>query len=412
MDVLVTVGMGPWPFDRLLRAIVPICREHRVFAQTGTSKVIPPCPHAPFVSYPELIERIRAADVVITHAGNTVRLVQRAGKVPIAVARTAADGEMPNDHQVEYLCHEEREGRVVAVWDLDLLPQAVAGHAAAQHRLMSERPLGAPADSAHVGALLDELWHRVAHNPFRNHPLRRYAYAWDELSTRSGRHLDVGCGTGDFLSVLAATTALDCHGVDPHEGYLRQAERVYPQLAVRFVPIKGPLPYADRYFNSVSMLDVLEHCPSEDDILGEVRRVLQPDGLLVLTVPARHPFSWLDPDNAKYRLPRFHRAVYSMRFGRDVYQERFVDLSNGLCGDMSIGKREHTNYRRGWLVGRLRAHGFEITRESGANLFWRWFQIPALFATPRLRRPLERLIWLDGELFRRANLFLSARKVT
>ena len=29
--------------------------------------------------YPELVDRLRAADVVVTHAGNTVRLVQRLG---------------------------------------------------------------------------------------------------------------------------------------------------------------------------------------------------------------------------------------------------------------------------------------------------------------------------------------------
>jgi SAM-dependent methyltransferase len=411
MDILVTVGMSAWPFDRLIRAIAPLCHEHRVFAQIGTSQISPPCQHAAFVPYGELIERMHAADVVITHAGNTVRLVQRTGKVPIAVARTAAAGEMPNDHQVEYLHHEEREGRVVAVWELDRLPAAVAGHAAAQARLVAERKLAASADPERVAAVLDGQWDRFTRNPFKQHPLRRYAYAWDELCTRSGRHLDIGCSTCEFLSDLAATTALDCHGVDPHVGYLRQAQCQYPDLALRFVPINGPLPYPDSSFDSVSLLDVLEHCPNEDALLHEVRRVLQPGGLLVLTVPARHLFSWLDPDNFKYRLPRFHRIVYSMRFGRDVYWERFIDHSNGLRGDMSIGKAEHTNYRRDWLRERLRAHGFAITRESGANLFWRWFQIPALLVGSRLRRPLERAIWLDGKLFRSANLFLSARRV-
>jgi hypothetical protein len=76
---------------------------------------------------------------------------------------------------------------------------------------------------------------------------------------------------------------------------------------------------------------------------------------------------------------------------------------------MSIGKKEHTNYRSDWLVDRLHAHGFAVTRQSGANLFWRWFQIPALLTGPHARRFLERAIWLDGELFERANLFLSAR---
>jgi SAM-dependent methyltransferase/UDP-N-acetylglucosamine transferase subunit ALG13 len=412
MNVLVTVGMSRWPFDRLIRAITPLCAEHRVFAQIGTSKVVPPCENAPFIPYAELIERIHAADVVITHAGNTIRLVQRVSKVPIAVARTAVAREMSNDHQVEYLNHEDREGRVVAIWDINLLPQAVAGHAVVEARLMTERNLSEPAAAADITTMLDTQWERLTRNPFRYHPLRRYAYAWDELADRSGRHLDIGCGTGEFLGTLASTTALDCQGVDPHRGYLDQIERDYPRLAVRFVPITGPLPYPDHYFNSVSLLDVLEHCPKEDNLLHEIWRVLDPGGLLVLTVPRRHLFSWLDPDNAKFRFPRFHRAAYSLRFGRDVYRERFADITNDLCGDMSVGKQEHTNYRRDWLVERLQTHGFEITCERGANLFWLWFQVPALFAGPRLRLALERLVWFDGQFFESANLFLSARRLS
>jgi hypothetical protein len=55
---------------------------------------------------------------------------------------------------------------------------------------------------------------RVA-NPFLEHSLRRYAFAWDALAGRTGRHLDVGCGKGEFVGVLFATTALDCYGADP-----------------------------------------------------------------------------------------------------------------------------------------------------------------------------------------------------
>jgi SAM-dependent methyltransferase len=103
-------------------------------------------------------------------------------------------------------------------------------------------------------------------------------------------------------------------------------------------------------------------------VLREIRRVLEPGGLLVLTVPRRHLFSWLDP--------------------------------------------KPVSYRRDWLVGRLQEHGFAITRESGANLFWRWFQIPRLLAGPRLRQLLDRVIWIDGQFFDRANLFLSARVIS
>jgi UDP-N-acetylglucosamine transferase subunit ALG13 len=159
--ILVTVGMGPWPFDRLVGALAPLCTDHEVFAQTGTATVRPPCPHRPFVPFGELRERIGAADVVITHAGNTVRLVQRAHKVPIAVARQAGLGEMGNDHQVHYLRMEEVSGPAVAVWDVAELPQAVSVHSSEQARLLRERPVPPAATPDHIIETLDSLCLRL-----------------------------------------------------------------------------------------------------------------------------------------------------------------------------------------------------------------------------------------------------------
>jgi SAM-dependent methyltransferase len=281
-------------------------------------------------------------------------------------------------------------------------------------RQMAARPssplLAPPADGAAVADRLDALWQDVMRNPYRRNPLHRYRYAWEELAELDGPHLDVGCGMGDFVATLARTTGRVCEGIDPHPGYVRQARERYPDLEVAHAAVGVPLPYPDGSFISVSLLDVLEHCTDEDALLQEVRRVLRPGGVLVLTVPARHPFSWLDPDNVKFRFPRVHRAVYSCRFGMDVYRERFVDTGNGLFGDLSLGRTEHTNYRPEWLMERLDRHGFTITRRSGANLFWRVFHGPSLLAGGRVRAALERAIWLDGQLFRSANLFLTARR--
>jgi UDP-N-acetylglucosamine transferase subunit ALG13 len=150
--ILVTVGMGPWPFDRLIRALRPLCAEHEVFAQTGTSEVTPPCPHQQFIGFSDLQERIMTAEVIITHAGN---------KVPIAVARRASLGEMGNDHQVAYLQREEHAGPVVAVWEPDDLQPAVTAHAARQARLLRERPLPPAAAPDQIIHTLDSLCARL-----------------------------------------------------------------------------------------------------------------------------------------------------------------------------------------------------------------------------------------------------------
>jgi UDP-N-acetylglucosamine transferase subunit ALG13 len=150
--------MGPWPFDRLIGALGPVCARHEVFAQIGTSSVVPACEFAPFVGWAETQRRLAGADVVITHAGNTVRLVQRLGKVPIAVAREAAHGEMRNDHQVRYLAAERPLGRVVALdGDLAGLAAAVEGHPSVERAMLAAAPPLAALDGAALADLLDEV---------------------------------------------------------------------------------------------------------------------------------------------------------------------------------------------------------------------------------------------------------------
>lgn len=155
--VVVTVGMGRWPFDRLLRAVAPLTTGYDLFVQRGTSDVAIDAPSPRFVRPDELHDRMAAADVVITHAGNTVRLVQRLGKVPICVAREAARGEMGNDHQVAYLRREADHGRAIGLWgDLGSLSEAVATHHDVQARLLATRPLPGPPD-------LNRAWHLLLH---------------------------------------------------------------------------------------------------------------------------------------------------------------------------------------------------------------------------------------------------------
>ncbi len=128
MRIFVTVGMGSWPFDRLLMAVIPLCDQHEVLVQRGNSKVPLPCNSVPFLSFKDTLQHIAQADIIITHAGNTVRLVQQQGKLPIAMAREKRFQEMANDHQVPYLHYEAQIGRVLALWNPQKLPLLVNSH--------------------------------------------------------------------------------------------------------------------------------------------------------------------------------------------------------------------------------------------------------------------------------------------
>lgn len=413
LTVFVTVGMGPWPFDRLVAALAPLCRRHDVFAQTGTSAVTPPCPHQAFIGFDECQRRIAEADVIITHGGNTVRLVQRVGKIPIAVAREAARGEMRNDHQVDYLRAESADGRAVVLsGDLSDLVAAVDRHVAAEEQLVAVAEPLRPVDTHLVRQILDQVADRedAPPHPLTTHPTRRYGWAFDQLRQREGRHLDLGVGDATFLRALHGRTSLQVVGADPHAGYLRDALGQAADLSL--VQVSNRLPFGSGSFDSLTMLDVLEHTEDEDVTLAEVHRVLRPGGLLVLTVPARHIFSFLDPDNAKFRFPTLHRLVYTSRFGSSRYAERFADGSDGLRGDMAWSRREHTNYATAALLERLQRHGFVPRERDGANLFWRFLQVPALLAPDRLRHALDVPLRADGTAFHSANLFVTAVRDT
>jgi SAM-dependent methyltransferase len=406
--VFVTVGMGPWPFDRLLDALGPVIERHDVFVQTGTSTVAVPAPHAPFLTWAETQRRLREADVVITHAGNTVRLVQRLGKVPIAIARESARGEMRNDHQVEYLAAERSSGRVVVLdGDLRDLPACVDRHLDREPAMLAAAAELDRPDPQALAAFLDrQLITDAAVNPFATHPTRRYRWAFDQLRGRAGRHLDIGVGDGEFCRILNRDTDLRVIAVDAHHGYL-QALRSAPD-APPALRMRDRIPLAAGSIQSVSMLDSLEHVPDEAAMLAEVHRVLAPGGVLVLTVPARHLFSILDPDNAKVRAPALHGAVYRARFGAARYTERFIDPADGLRGDLDRARDEHTNYMPSALLELLSGAGFRPQVRDGANLFWRFFQVPQLLLPPRLARGFDGPLRWDGALFHRANLFLTA----
>lgn len=156
-DIFVTVGMGRWPFDRLLRAVILLCQAHTLVVQKGVSKMEMPCRTYDFLGSEEFLAHVEKADIVITHAGNTVRVVQRKGKVPIAMAREASRGEMADDHQVDYLRYEEHCGRVVALWEGTDLPALVDNHFATEALLLKSRALPEKVSGEILAATLNRL---------------------------------------------------------------------------------------------------------------------------------------------------------------------------------------------------------------------------------------------------------------
>jgi SAM-dependent methyltransferase len=100
------------------------------------------------------------------------------------------------------------------------------------------------------------------------------------------RALEIGCGTGNTLQVMAA----ECRGgrvfgFDADLGSLDHArDRVGPrvmQADIAWTPFA-----ASMRFQLIGMFDVLEHIADESGALSRVRELLTGDGVFLVTVPA------------------------------------------------------------------------------------------------------------------------------
>lgn len=134
------------------------------------------------------------------------------------------------------------------------------------------------------------------------------------LRNPAPRILDVGCGTGANLKMLA--TYGSAEGVDISD----QAVEFCRERGLASVKLGAieELPYTSGSFDLVTALDVVEHL--DDDVAGlrEIRRVLAPDGCLLLFVPA-FMFLWGVQDDVsnhrrRYTLPGLLSVVKKAGF--------------------------------------------------------------------------------------------------
>jgi UDP-N-acetylglucosamine transferase subunit ALG13 len=125
--IFVTLGTHHDPFPRLIDGLQALERQD-LFVQYGHSPVpLHAANTAQFLPFAELEDRIRTADVVITHAGvGSILTCLRLGRTPLVVPRQRRFGEHVDDHQVELTRALAEDEKVIPVWDVEDLPALVA----------------------------------------------------------------------------------------------------------------------------------------------------------------------------------------------------------------------------------------------------------------------------------------------
>lgn len=156
-----------------------------------------------------------------------------------------------------------------------------------------------------------ELWGRFAD------PVRRVIV--EATGIRAGsRVLDVGCGSGEFLDLLAeagATTA----GIDPAPGMIAIASARVPEAEIHLGAVDS-LPWPDATFDVVVAVNALQFADDPGAALAEMARVTAPNGCVAIA-------NWADATRNDIHL--IEQAV-AASFDEELPPDEDLRLPGGL----------------------------------------------------------------------------------
>lgn len=146
------------------------------------------------------------------------------------------------------------------------------------------------------------------------------ASQFDVAFTKGGRVLDIGCGSGRDLAVLARM-GFDVYGIDPTAEFVDIAQRIHPELLGRVklgqLPDMGT-PF-DGDFDGILCCAVLMHLDTKklEESLEAFKLVMKREGRVLISVPSARP----DTDmNGRDQHGRFFKT-YSSQYLRDTFKK-------------------------------------------------------------------------------------------
>jgi len=128
---------------------------------------------------------------------------------------------------------------------------------------------------------------------------------------RNIKILEIGCGTGANLSMLKEYG--EVYAMEMNEfasGYASETTGL--EIKIGWLPDNIPF---DEKFNIVCLFDVIEHVKDDKTALKELQKLLLPDGIAIITVPA-HPLLYGVHDKMHH-----HYRRYSTKALRKIIDE-------------------------------------------------------------------------------------------
>lgn len=172
------------------------------------------------------------------------------------------------------------------------------------------------------------------------------------------RILDIGCRQGEFTKFLINKSRFTV-GLDFQMAFLKGRDKNDKKELVFVNSYAEKLPFKNKSFDYVILAEVLEHSSSEEECISEAYRVLNDNGKLIITVPHKGVFCFLDPDNFKFYLPFVYNKLYAL-----------FNKRKPLKSLSFSGKSEYHNHYSLQEIRKLLSKRFEILQIHRGGLFF------------------------------------------
>lgn len=120
--------------------------------------------------------------------------------------------------------------------------------------------------------------------------------------------LDVGCGTGQFLSLMSRRYRCQCLGVDFDPAFAQLPAKPGIELVTTYFEMYE----TDQRFDLITMLHVLEHLDDPETAIRKAYNLLKPGGYLFVETPASDSLAFkVFGSNWVALMPPYHHHIFS-----------------------------------------------------------------------------------------------------
>lgn len=140
-------------------------------------------------------------------------------------------------------------------------------------------------------SIVDQLNREVQKHSFNEEywaaVYKKYMNMLMQYIPKNGKLLDVGCGTGRFLSYCKDKFDLSLYAVDVYEDLIKSLSPIIPANNIFYVDAFEDS-NIELNFNVATMWGVLEHCRSPHKILSKCNMYLEEGGIVLMLIPNIH----------------------------------------------------------------------------------------------------------------------------